>query len=85
VKATGVPGQAELSSADLAVDLEAKPSWEVARWLVKNWDDLTEEILPDAADFIPGTQQRIISNQRLLELGITLNYPTFHNGMGVIV
>ena len=38
---------------------------------------MTEEILPDAADCLPGTPQCIISNQRLLELGITLCYPTF--------
>ena len=64
-----------------AVDLESKPSWEVARWLVENRNDLTEEMLPDAADCLPGTPQRIISNQRLLELGITLCYPTFREGM----
>ncbi len=64
-----------------AVDLEAKPSWEVARWLVENRDDLSEEMLPYAADCLPGTPQRIISNQRLLELGITLCYPTFREGM----
>jgi len=67
-----------------AVDLEAKPSWEVARWLVENRNDLTEEMLPDAADCIPGTPQRFISNQRLLELGITLSYPTFREGMGLL-
>jgi len=64
-----------------AVDLESKPSWEVASWLVENRDDLTEEMLPDAADYLPGTPQRIISNQRLLELGITLCHPTFREGM----
>ena len=67
-----------------AVDLEAKPSWEVARWLVENRDDLSEEMLPYAADCLPGTPQRIISNQRLLELGITLRYPTFREGMGLL-
>jgi hypothetical protein len=64
-----------------AVDLEAKPSWEVAKWLVENRNDLTGEMLPDAADYLPGTPQRIISNQCLLELGITLCYPTFREGM----
>ena len=64
-----------------AVDLEAKPSWEVAKWLIENRNDLTEEMLPDAADCLPGTPQRIISNQRLLELGITLCHPTFREGM----
>ena len=67
-----------------AVDLEAKPSWEVAKWLVENRDDLTEEMLPDAVDCLPGTPQRIISNQRLLEFGITLSYPTFREGMGLL-
>ena len=64
-----------------AVDHEAKPSWQVARWLVENRNDLTEGMLPDADDCLPGTPQRIISNQRLLELGITLSYPTFREGM----
>ena len=64
-----------------AVDLEAKPSWEVAKWLIENRNDLTDEMLPDAPDCLPGTPQRIISNQRLLELGITLCYPTFREGM----
>jgi len=64
-----------------AVDLEAKPSWEVAKWLIENRNDLTEEMLPDADDCLPGTPQRIISNQRLLELGLTLSYPTFREGM----
>jgi hypothetical protein len=68
-----------------AVDLEAKPSWEVARWLVENRNDLTEEMLPDAAGCIPGTPQRFISNQRLLELGITLRYPSFREGMGEVI
>jgi nucleoside-diphosphate-sugar epimerase len=67
-----------------AVDLEAKPSWEVAKWLFENRDDLTEEMLPDAADCLPGTPQRVISNERLLELGITLSYPTFREGMGLM-
>jgi len=68
-----------------AVDLEARPSWEVASWLVENRDDLTKEMLPDASDCLPGTPQRFISNQRLLELDITLSYPTFREGMGGIV
>jgi len=67
-----------------AVDLEARPSWEVASWLVENRDDLTDEMLPDASDCLPGTPQRVISNQRLLELGITLRYPTFREGMGLL-
>jgi len=41
-------------------------------------------MLPDAADCLPGTPQRIISNQRLLELGVTLKYPTFREGMGLL-
>ena len=70
-----------------AVDLEAKPSWEVARWLIENREDLTEDMFPDPAvmsSSLPGTPQRIISNQRLLELGITLSYPTFREGMGLL-
>ena len=66
-----------------AVDLEAKPSWEVARWLVENRDDLTEKMLPSAACYLPGNPQRFISNQLMLDLGITLKYPTFREGMGL--
>ena len=67
-----------------AVDLEAKPSWEVAKWLIENRNDLTEEMLPDDTDCLQGTPQRVISNERLLELGITLSYPTFREGMGLM-
>ena len=67
-----------------AVDLEAKPSWQVARWLIENRNDLTQEMFPESAEFsssLPGTPQRVISNQRLRKLGITLRYPTFRQGM----
>jgi hypothetical protein len=64
-----------------AVDHEAKPSWQVARWLIENRDDLTQEMFPEDTDHLPGTPQRIISNQRLLELSVTLRYPTFRQGM----
>ena len=67
-----------------AVDHEAKPSWEVAKWLIGNRNDLTQEMFPENTDDLPGTPQRIISNQRLLELGITLSYPTFREGMGLL-
>ena len=64
-----------------AVDHESKPSWQVARWLIENRDDLTQEMFPEDKDPLPGTPQRIISNQRLLELAVTLQYPTFRQGM----
>ncbi|MBC8219755.1 MAG: hypothetical protein H8E67_04235 [Proteobacteria bacterium] len=64
-----------------AVDHEAKPSWKVARWLIENRDDLTQEMFPENTAKLPGTPQRIISNQRLLELAVTLRYPTFRQGM----
>ena len=64
-----------------AVDLEAKPSWEVANWLIKNRDDLTEEMFEENTDYLPGSPQRIISNKNLLELDIPLRYPTFRQGM----
>ena len=64
-----------------AVDYEAKPSWQVARWLIENRDDLNQEIFPVNTDHLPGTPQRIISNQLLLELDITLRYYTFRQGM----
>jgi hypothetical protein len=64
-----------------AVDLEAKPSWEVANWLIENHEDLTQEMFQDNTDNLSGSPQRIISNQRMLELGVNLRYPTFKQGM----
>ena len=64
-----------------AVDLEAKPSWEVARWLIENRVDLTKEMFQENTNELSGSPQRIISNKRLLELDITLRYPTFRQGM----
>ena len=68
-----------------AVDFDPKPSWKVAHWLVKNREDLSEDMLqdiPDSSASVPGNTQRLISNQCLIELGITLSYPTFREGMG---
>lgn len=67
-----------------AVDLQAKPSWEVANWLIENREDLTQEMFQENTDNLSGFPQRIISNQRLLELGIILRYPTFREGMGLL-
>lgn len=64
-----------------AVYQEAKPSWEVARWLIENRDDLNPEMFQENTANLPGTPQRIISNQRLLELAVSLRYPTFRQGM----
>ena len=64
-----------------AVDLEAKPSWEVANWLIENRENLTQEMFQENTDNLSGSPQRIISNQRLLELGVNLRYPTFRQGM----
>jgi hypothetical protein len=49
--------------------------------LIENRDDLTQEMFPEDTDHLPGTPQRIISNHRLLELAVTLRYPTFRQGM----
>ncbi|MBC8259911.1 MAG: hypothetical protein H8E38_12900 [SAR324 cluster bacterium] len=73
-----------------AVDLEAKPSWEVACWLAENREDLTEEMLQFPLNDInllqavkpEETPERFVSNQRLHELDITLHYPTFREGLG---
>ena len=68
-----------------AVDFDPKPSWKVAHWLVQNREDLSEDLLqdiPDSSASVPGNAERLISNQCLIELGITLNYPTFREGMG---
>ena len=67
-----------------AVDFDPKPSWKVAHWLVQNREDLSEDMLqdfPDSSESIPGNSERLISNQCLIELGITLCYPTFREGM----
>ena len=70
-----------------AVDLEAKPSWEVAQWLVENRDGFSQQML-SALDDSPSLGQvsaeRFISNQCMLDLGITLNFPTFREGMGLL-
>ena len=69
------------------VDLEAKPSWEVAQWLVENRDGFSPQML-SALDDSPSLGQapaeRFISNQCMLDLGITLNFPTFREGMGLL-
>ena len=68
-----------------AVDFDPKPSWKVANWLVKNREDLSEKMLqdiPDSSAFVPGNEGRFISNHKLIDLGITLSYPTFREGMG---
>jgi len=68
-----------------AVDFDPKPSWKVAHWLIQNRKDLSEDMLrdiPDSSASVPGNAERLISNQRLIELGITLNFPTFREGMG---
>ena len=67
-----------------AVDFDPKPSWKVAHWLVQNRGDLSEDMLQDIPEFsayVPGNSERFISNQCLIELGITLIYPTFREGM----
>ena len=67
-----------------AVDFDPKPSWKVAHWLIQNREDLSEDMLqdiPDSTASVPGNSERIISNQCLIELGITLSYPTFREGM----
>ncbi len=67
-----------------AVDFDPKPSWQVAQWLVQNRDDLTEEMLQDIQDTttsVKGNEDRFISNQYLIDLGIKLSFPTFREGM----
>ena len=77
----------ESASCVNAVDFDPKPSWKVAHWLIQNREDLSEDMLqdiPDSSASVPGNSERLISNQCLIELGITLNYPTFREGMGSI-
>ena len=67
-----------------AVDFDPKPSWKVARWLVQNREDLSEDMLQniqDTSDSVPGNTERFISNQCLIDLGINLSFPTFREGM----
>ena len=74
----------ESASCINAVDFDPKPSWKVAHWLVQNREDLSDYMLQDILDSsasFPGNAERIISNQCLIELGITLSYPTFREGM----
>ena len=74
----------ESASCINAVDFDPKPSWKVAHWLIQNREDLSEDMLqdiPDSSVSVPGNAERIISNQCLIKLGITLSYPTFREGM----
>ena len=74
----------ESASCINAVDFDPKPSWNVAHWLVQNREDLSEDMLqdiPDSSASVPGNSERLISNQSLIELGITLKFPTFREGM----
>ena len=69
------------------VDLEAKPSWEVAQWLVENRDGFSPQMLSaldDSPSLGQASAERFISNQCMLDLGITLNFPTFREGMGLL-
>ena len=69
-----------------AVDLEAKPSFEVAHWLVENRDGFSPDmlsVLDKLATDLTGFPKRLISNQSLNDLGIKLKYPTFREGMGL--
>ena len=69
-----------------AVDLEAKPSFEVAHWLVDNRDGFSPDMLSVLDKFatdLTGFPKRLISNQSLNDLGIKLKYPTFREGMGL--
>jgi hypothetical protein len=70
-----------------AVDLEAKPSWEVAQWLVENRDGFSPQMLSaldDSHYASTVSAERFISNQCMLDLGITLSFPTFREGMGFL-
>jgi len=74
----------ESASCINAVDFDPKPSWKVAHWLVQNRKDLSEDMLqdiPDSSATVPGNTDRLISNQCLIELGVTLSHPTFREGM----
>ena len=74
----------ESASCINAVDFDPKPSWKVAHWLIQNREDLSADMLqdiPDSSESIPGNSERLISNQCLIELGITLCYPPFREGM----
>ena len=69
------------------VDLEAKPSWEVAQWLVENRDGFSPQMLSaldDSPSLGEASAERFISNQCMLDLGITLSFPTFREGMGLL-
>ncbi len=67
-----------------AVDEEPCVSWEAGRWLVEHHPELSPDLLP--ARTVPATEMnaphRRIDNTRLLqELGLSLRYPTFREGM----
>jgi len=69
-----------------AVDLEPKPSCEVAQWLVENREDFSQEMLSTSnvlSSKKNNSPERHISNQLLKDLGIALKYPTFREGMDI--
>ena len=69
------------------VDNEAKPSFEVAQWLVENHEDFSQKMLSTSNVLTPKKidyPKRFISNQLLKKLGLTLKYPTFRDGMGIL-
>ena len=67
-----------------AVDYEAKPSFEVAQWIVDNCEGFSQKMLSVSKELSPIKKElpeRFISNKLLIEMGIILRYPTFREGM----
>ncbi len=67
-----------------AVDQEACASWDAGQWLVAHHPDLTPDLLPArslAAESMPAPQRQIDNSRLLNELGLSLRYPTFREGM----
>jgi len=70
-----------------AVDFEAKPSHEVAQWLIENRKGFTQKMLSESSVLSSrenNSPKRYISNQCLIDLRINLIYPTFREGMEIL-
>tara|TARA_B100000700_G_scaffold20383_1_gene19857 strand:- start:936 stop:1784 length:849 start_codon:yes stop_codon:yes gene_type:complete len=78
----------ESASCINAVDFEAKPSFEVAQWIVENCSGFSKKMLSISKDLSPRKKElteRFISNKLLIEMGIKLRYPTFREGIKDII
>ena len=67
-----------------AVDLDPRPTWEVANWLLEQHPDLQRSqtrLSPQAGVDAHASERRIDNHRLLHELNYQLRYPSFREGM----